>query len=80
MCWSKRCASVQSHTGSVVRRQAAENLASMFQPATDGSDMWRGRKETHVIYRDLSVVFSYYKCSCVDVLYSIYRRITTYNS
>ena len=49
----------------------------MFQPATEGSSMWRGRKETHVIDRDLSVIFSHYKCSCVDVLYSIHRRITT---
>jgi len=36
-----------------VCRQAAENLTPLFQPVTDRSSTWRGRKKTHQIDRDI---------------------------
>jgi len=44
---------VQGHIGRVVCRQAAENLTPLFQPMTDRSSTWRGRKKTHQIDRDI---------------------------
>ena len=44
---------MQGHIGRVVCRQAAEYLAPLFQPVTDGSSTWRGRKMTHQIDRDI---------------------------
>ena len=41
------------HIGRVVCRQAAENLTPLFQPVTDRSSTWRGRKKTHQIGRDI---------------------------
>jgi len=37
-----------------VCRQAAENLTPLFQPVTDRSGTWRGRKKTHEIDRDIT--------------------------
>ena len=44
---------MQGHIGRVVCRQAAENLTPLFQPVTDRSSIWRGRKKTHQIDRDI---------------------------
>ena len=44
---------MQGHIGTVVCRQAAENLTPLFQPMMDGSSTWRGRKKTHQIDRDI---------------------------
>ena len=44
---------MQGHIGRVVCRQAAENLTPLFQPVTDGSSTWKGRKKTHKIDRDI---------------------------
>jgi hypothetical protein len=44
---------VLGHIGRVVCRQAAENLTPLFQPVTDRSGTWRGRKKTHQIDRDI---------------------------
>ena len=41
------------HIGRVVCRQAAEYLTPLFQPVTDRSGTWRGRKNTHQIDRDI---------------------------
>ena len=41
------------HIGRVVCRQAAENLTPLFQPVTDRSSTWRGRRKTHQIDRDI---------------------------
>jgi hypothetical protein len=62
----RRCANVQGHIGSAVRRQAAENLTPLFQPVTDGSSTWRGRRETHriIVTRLLDLILI---CSCVIV-------------
>ena len=34
-------------------RQAAENLTPLFQPVTDRSSTWTGRKKTHQFYSDI---------------------------
>ena len=44
---------MQGHIGRVVCRQVAENLTPLFQPVTDGSSTWKGRKKTHQIDRDI---------------------------
>jgi len=38
---------MQGYIGSVVHREAAENLTPLFQPMSEGSGRWRGRRETH---------------------------------
>jgi len=62
-----RCASVQGHTGSVVRRQAAHNLTpKCFSQWRREAALGRGRRETHQIDHEKSVNFhiKVFICRC----------------
>ena len=67
---------MQGHTGSAVSREAAENLTPLFQPVTDGSSPWRGRRETHKIDCETSVKFPHLGGPCVGILRVLHAEIS----